>query len=219
MIHELRRYTLRPGTQTEYLKHSTEVGRKVRGDRYGKLEGYWTAEVVPLNQLYHLWTFASFEERARLRAELDRNEEWQRYLPSIRPMMLAQENTILTAARPLRPPTGGGHVYELRTYRCHVGKANEWLTRFQEALPTREQYSPNVGLWSTEFAQLNQIVHLWAYPDLDARADVRRRALQDPVWQAFVAASASCSRARTCSTTTDTPSGRRRKRSTRRTPR
>lgn len=44
MIHELRRYTLRPGTQAEYLKHSTEVGRKIRGDRYGKLEGYWTAE-------------------------------------------------------------------------------------------------------------------------------------------------------------------------------
>jgi hypothetical protein len=191
MIHELRRYTLRPGTVAEYLKQSVEVGREIRGDRYGKLEGYWATEVGLLNRLYHLWNFASFEERARLRRDLERNEAWQRYLPSIRPMMLAQENMILAAAGPVSPPTGRPHVYELAVSRCHVGKAEEWLARFREALPARERYSPNVGVWSTVLGQLNQVVELWAYPDLDARADVQRRAAQDPAWKTFLAASAS----------------------------
>ena len=44
MIHELRTYTLVPGKQGEYLKLSGDVGRKARGDKYGKLEGHWFTE-------------------------------------------------------------------------------------------------------------------------------------------------------------------------------
>ena len=44
MIYELRTYTLSPGKQGEYLKLNSEVGRPIRGDKYGKLEGSWTTE-------------------------------------------------------------------------------------------------------------------------------------------------------------------------------
>jgi NIPSNAP len=54
MIHELRTYTLMPGKQGEYLKLNGEIGRKIRGDKYGKLEGYWSTESGTLNQLVHL---------------------------------------------------------------------------------------------------------------------------------------------------------------------
>ncbi|HLE99242.1 MAG TPA: NIPSNAP family protein, partial [Gaiellaceae bacterium] len=37
-----------------------------------------------------------------------------------------------------------------------------------------------------EVAQLNEVVHLWAYRDLNDRAAVRAKALQDPEWQAFI---------------------------------
>jgi hypothetical protein len=39
MIYELRTYTLQPGKQGEYLKLNAEIGRPIRGDKYGKLEG------------------------------------------------------------------------------------------------------------------------------------------------------------------------------------
>ena len=39
MIYELRIYTLPPGAQAEYVRIATEVGRKARGDRYGKFQG------------------------------------------------------------------------------------------------------------------------------------------------------------------------------------
>lgn len=187
MIHELRTYTLVPGTQAQYLKLSAEMGRRIRGDRYGKLEGFWTTEFGTLNQVVHLWSFTDLGERARLRAELQQNTEWtQGYLGQVRPMLVAQENKILIPQLPLKPPTGDGHVYELRWYRCHVGKAPEWLAHFKAVMPVREKYSPNVGLWQTEMGPLNEVVHLWVYRDLNERAAVRARVLQDPEWQAFL---------------------------------
>jgi hypothetical protein len=101
-------------------------------------------------------------------------------------MLLAQENKILSPQLPLTPPAEAGHVYELRTYRTHVGKAREWLGHFKAIMPVREKYSKNVGLWQTEMGQLNEVVHLWAYRDLNDRAAVRSKAVQDPEWQAFL---------------------------------
>jgi NIPSNAP len=188
MIYELRAYTLVPGTQGQYLKLSAEVGRKIRGDRYGKLEGFWATESGLLNQVVHLWSYADLNERDRLRAELSKNEEWTKsYMPQTRSLVLAQENKILSPQLPLKPPAGDGHLYELRSYRCHTGKAGDWLAHFKAILPVREKYSRNVGLWQTELGQLNEVVHLWAYRDLNERGAVRAKVVQDPEWQAFLA--------------------------------
>ena len=123
MIYELRTYTLQPGKQGEYLKLNSEVGRPIRGDKYGKLEGSWTTEFGTLNQYVHLWAYADLVERERLRGELAKNEAWSRdYVSKIRPLLLAQENKILSAQLPLKPPADGGHIYELRTYRTSGGQ-------------------------------------------------------------------------------------------------
>jgi NIPSNAP len=53
-------------------------------------------------------------------------------------------------------------------------------------LPAREKYSKIVGLWQTEAGQPNEICHIWAYPDLNARAEARAAALKDPAWQEFL---------------------------------
>lgn len=191
MIYELRTYTLAPGRQAEYLKLNAEVGRAVRGDNYGKLEGSWTTEFGTLNQFWHLWNYPSLDERDRLRGELQKKDDWTKgYVPKIRPLILAQENKFLSPQLPLKPPTDAGHVYELRWYRAHTGKAGEWLGLFKAIMPTREKYSKNVGLWQTEAGQLNEVVHLWAYRDLNHRAQVRGDVMKDPAWQEFLGKSA-----------------------------
>jgi hypothetical protein len=190
MIYELRTYTLQPGTQPQYIKQSAEVGRKIRGDNYGKFEGGWTTEFGTLNQYVHLWGFADLNERERLRGELAKNEAWNKeYLPISRPMMLAQENKILKPVVPMTPPSDSGNIYELRWYRAHVGKAGEWLELFKAVLPTRDKYTRRVGLWQTESGQLNEVVHMWVYKDLNDRAASRARMAGDPAWQAFIAKS------------------------------
>ena len=51
MIHELRTYTLMPGTAPVVAKNSGTIARDIRDDDYGKLEGYWLTEIGALNQL------------------------------------------------------------------------------------------------------------------------------------------------------------------------
>jgi hypothetical protein len=192
MIYELRTYTLQPGTQPQYIKQSAEVGRKIRGDNYGKFEGGWTTEFGTLNQYVHLWGFADLNERERLRGELAKHEAWNKeYLPISRPMMLAQENKILKPVVPLTPPSDSGNIYELRWYRAHVGKAAEWLEMFKAVLPTRDKYTRRVGLWQSESGQLNEVVHMWVYKDLTDRAASRAKMAGDPAWKAFVGKSPS----------------------------
>jgi hypothetical protein len=70
MLYELRTYTLKPGTLADMVKAASTVSRDIRGNDYGKLEGYWSTEIGPLNQVLHLWSYRDYDERTRLRAEL-----------------------------------------------------------------------------------------------------------------------------------------------------
>jgi hypothetical protein len=187
MIQELRIYTLAPGVQPAFLAHAQNVAMSVRGNRYGRLEGYWTSEFGTLNQVFQLWSFTDLHERARLLGELSGVEEWtQRYLPQARSMILSQETSILAPTLPIDAPPQGPNLYELRRYTTHPGKASEWLALIKQVAPARRALSPIVGVWGSELGALNQVLHLWAYRDLNHRASVRKQAAQDPAWRDFV---------------------------------
>jgi hypothetical protein len=104
MIVEERIYTLYPGKQAEYLKLYQEEGLEVQSRILGRMVGYFTTEVGPLNQVIHMWGYDSFEERLRRRAELFRDGAWLGYVAKIRPLILSQENKILlpTPFSPIR---------------------------------------------------------------------------------------------------------------------
>jgi hypothetical protein len=191
MIYELRTYTLKPGTLPEFLRLSAEIGRPIRGDRYGTLVGSWSTELGGLNRYVHLWTYDSLDERERLRTEMGQNPDWQAYTPKTAPLILKQENMILKLHEGVgfHPVAGDGHLYEMRTYQTHTGMVGQWASAIAEAMPTREKYSKVVGLWTTEIGPLNTAVHIWVYDDLNQRASARGAAMQDPDWQAFVAKS------------------------------
>jgi len=188
MLYELRTYTLKPGAVGDMVKAASTVSHDIRKNDFGKLEGYWFTEIGPLNQVLHLWSYGDFNERARLRGELAKNSRWTgEYLPLIRPLLMLQEVRLLNAIRPPVAPASTGNVYELRNYRAKpAGAAKQWLDAFTAALPAREKYSKIVGLWQTEAGQPNEVCHLWAYPDLNARAKARGDAMKDPVWQEFL---------------------------------
>jgi len=188
MIYELRTYTVKPGTIGDLVKAASTISRDIRGDNYGKLEGYWLTEIGPLNQVLHMWSFASFEERTRLRAELAKDPRWNdEYVALIRPLLIRQDVRLMRAVRPPVAPSSTGNVYELRNYRAKpAGGLKQWLEAFTAVLPAREKYSKIVGLWQTEAGQPNEACHIWAYPDLNTRAEVRANTMKDPAWQDFL---------------------------------
>ncbi len=169
MIYELRTYTVKPGTLGDIVKAASTVSRDVRGDNYGKLEGYWFTEIGPLN-------------------DLAKNPRWNgEYIPLIRPIVVRQDVRLLSAIRAPVAPASSGNIYELRNYRARaVGPVRQWIEAFTAVLPAREKYSKIVGLWQTEAGQPNEVCHIWAYPDLNARAKARGDAMKDPAWQEFL---------------------------------
>jgi NIPSNAP len=193
MIYELRTYTLRPGTLPDMVKAASTVSREIRGNDFGKLEGYWSTEIGPLNQVMHLWSYNSYDERTKLRAELGKNPRWgAEYLPLIRGLLMRQDIRLLNALIAPVAPATTGNIYELRNYRAKPGGAvRQWLEIFTAALKHREKYSKIVGLWQTEAGQPNEVCHMWAYPDLNARAKARGDAANDPGWKEFLGKSGS----------------------------
>jgi hypothetical protein len=191
MIHELRIYTYRQGTVPDVLKNSATVSRAIRGDDYGKLEGYWFTDIGPLNRVVHLWAYTDLNERARLRAALAKNERWiKEYQPLNKDVMVRQDIRLMDPVIGPVAPAETPNVYEMRTYRIKPGAVRQWVGLMTKILPVRERYSKPVGLWITDAGQPNEVVHIWPYKDLNHRAQVRAAAVADPEWQVFLAESA-----------------------------
>lgn len=188
MIHQLRVYTAKPGTVPKILEASGTVARRIReGDKYGVLEGHWSSEIGPLNQYAHLWAYDSLAEMERLRAELGKIPAWQsEYVPMIRPHVLRQQVHILRPVIDMKMPKGEGNFHELRRYRLQLGKAAEWTQRMAEHMVAREKYSQNLGLWTSEFPDPNEVVHLWSYESWEHRMEARAGSQADPEWQKFL---------------------------------
>lgn len=186
MIYELRTYTTRQGAVPAILKANEEVGRPVRGDDYGKLEGYWYTDIGPLNQVMHLWSYTDMAERDQLRQDLGANEGWvKEYIPLIRPLIVKQELRFMQAYRDMTPPAEGGNFYEFRNYRVKPGMAGEWIEKFVAVMPTREKYSLNNCAWVTQSPDPNEVCHLWSYKDTNERKQARDGVGGEAAWQEY----------------------------------
>jgi hypothetical protein len=187
MIYEMRTYTFHQGKLPAYLDLARNVGRPVRRQDYGTNHGYWVAEFGSLNQVWHLWSYASLDERARMRDELAKNERWTReYVPNVRPLLVRQDIRFLNPVYGINPPVKEGGFYELRMYRTQPGLATSWAAAFRDNMKIREKYSRNIGIWTGEAPQPNEIWHMWNYQDSNERAKVRTASFKDPEWVNFV---------------------------------
>lgn len=183
MIHELRIYTMKPGRMPEYLEYARTIGRPARGNDYGVVHGYWTTEFGTLNQVWHIWSYDSLDERARLRGELAKNEAWTKeYVPRIRPLIEKQDIRFMHPMKDIGAPQQEGGIYEMRIYRTEMGMARPYAEEYMKVMPLRERYSRNIGLWVGESPQPNEVLHMWNYPSADARAKTRAELFKDQAW-------------------------------------
>ena len=98
MIYEMRTYDVKPGLLSAYLKLFNDVGLPERKP-HNNLVGFWFTEFGDLNQVVHIWTWESLDQRAVLRAELLQNPKWaQDFLPLAMPMLDRMHSVIMNAA-------------------------------------------------------------------------------------------------------------------------
>ncbi|MDD2130477.1 NIPSNAP family protein [Pseudomonas sp. 17391] len=77
--------------------------------------------------------------------------------------------------------------FELRTYTLDPLKMADWLALYQShALAVQSEHLGNlVGFFTSEFGEVNQVVHLWGYASLDERMQRRAAMAADPRWAEF----------------------------------
>ncbi|MBI4200742.1 MAG: NIPSNAP family protein [Chloroflexi bacterium] len=181
MIHELRTYTLRPGTVAE----AESRFEKALPGRLGlsKLGGFWHTEVGPLNQILHLWPYDDLAHRTRVREEARKAPNWP---PDIREFIVSQESEILVPAPFMHPLSEKrlGNIYEMRMYTYQAGTIPEVVKRWGERVEERERFSPLAGAWYTDIGGLNKFIHLWPYESFEARERARAEAARSGRWPA-----------------------------------
>jgi hypothetical protein len=79
-------------------------------------------------------------------------------------------------------------IVEERIYTLQVGAVPEYVRLYHgEGLAIQEPILGHlVGYYTTELGPLNQVVHLWAYQDLEDRRERRARLLADERWREYV---------------------------------
>ena len=88
MLHELRFYEIAPGKLDDYIDHAGKVAVPFRGDKFGKLLGFWACEIGAANCVFNLWEHESVATREVLRAQLQKEAVWRNdYLQHSQPLM------------------------------------------------------------------------------------------------------------------------------------
>jgi hypothetical protein len=80
-------------------------------------------------------------------------------------------------------------LVEQRTYTTYPGKWRDYLALYEaEGLEIQKRILGRmVGYYRSEGGILNQIVHMWAYEDMNEREQRRSQLMADPDWLSYVA--------------------------------
>ena len=104
MLVEQRTYTFRPGQVAAFLDAYMDGVCDLQSRVLGKMIGYFTTDIGPLNQTVHLWGYDTLNERMQRRKTLVETPEWQAFLAKVLPLIVTMETKILipTAFSPIR---------------------------------------------------------------------------------------------------------------------
>ncbi len=100
MIFDHRTYTCKPGTVPLQLSLYEKHGKAPQEKHLGKPVLYGITETGAINTYIHVWAYEDAADRARRRAAMQADPDWQDFLKRSAEAgnLLAQENQILTAA-------------------------------------------------------------------------------------------------------------------------
>ncbi|WP_291935352.1 NIPSNAP family protein [Limnohabitans sp.] len=97
MIVEHRTYTIKALHTGDFLKLYERAALPLQLKYLGHLIGFYVSEIGPLNEVVHLWGFASLAERERRRALMEADPGWAVYRQSLLELdvVVAQSTKIL----------------------------------------------------------------------------------------------------------------------------
>jgi len=170
--------TLRPGTNAAALKQleSSLVGAGARG----RLLACWYSDIGALNRVMIIRGFAEdaalMENRNALALGAD-------------PFGLGDMTETLSSDSfmpfdfvPPMQPGKVGPVFEVRTYLAKPGGLAPTIEIWRRHLPARLKLSPILTAMHTLGGPTPRFMHVWPYPDMNARQRIRADAVKSGVW-------------------------------------
>lgn len=179
MIYEMRTYDIKPRSLAEVEKRFGEAYEKRK--KYSELGAFFHTEIGPLNQIIHIWPYKDLEERTKIRTAAVNDKVWP---PNIGEFLVTMRSEIFMPfdVSPPMTPAKLGPYFEMRTYTHKAGDLPKLRKVWETAVPERLKFSPLTAAWYSELGGLNKFVHIWPYPSLDARNEVRAKTQAAGVW-------------------------------------
>ncbi|MBC7781440.1 MAG: NIPSNAP family protein [Proteobacteria bacterium] len=161
ILHEYRIYDFHDAGRARFLALFEEIALPLRRSRPGALLGMWLADRAGVQQLHHLWSYDSFEQRAATRGELATDVTWvETFVQPIVPLIAAQRVALLTPKAdwtPVRAP-----VAQMTTFHCVAFRAASVVAALL-APGTTER----MGVWTCESPDPHSVYSLRDAADSD----------------------------------------------------
>jgi hypothetical protein len=185
VIFEIRTYNLKPYAVPDYEKAFSEA-YPTRAQYGDNLWGYFHTEIGPLNQIVHIWSYESLQQRADIRAASmkDTSGKWPPTAAG-RELIVSQENDIILPIKGVNETPGKqewGGLYELRMYTYPSGSLAKVIPAFAEKLAERSAVYPVAGIFTSDLGNLNRLYQLFPYKDWAHRDKVRGELREKGIW-------------------------------------
>ncbi|KAI8849613.1 hypothetical protein BC829DRAFT_369222 [Chytridium lagenaria] len=185
-VHKLQTHNVKPEAWDDYVGLVSEHYARIseNPDFKVRLYGSWKTEIGPLDQALHIWEYNKYQGYDESTLQLSKDAMYQKFMKDLRPMLRSRESQIMLefAFWEGSSPSFQDGIYELRTYRLKPGRMLEWEHEWKKGLEARRQFVQPVGAWFSQVGDLNYVHHLWAYPNLHVRKEMREASWQVDGW-------------------------------------
>ncbi|KAI1782696.1 NIPSNAP-domain-containing protein [Ganoderma leucocontextum] len=195
-IHGLEIHKVKPDSVTEYKKAAEAYYTAIKDDPelHVKLSGSWETVIGEQDVFYHILEYENYRGYDNTTQKIKNSEHLNTYnklIPYLtsRSQQLCQEFAFF----PTIPPRTEGGIFELRTYQLHPGTLLQWEQTWRKGIEARRQFVEPVGAWFSQVGRLHQVHHMWQYPDLHSRKEMREKAWALDGWAQTVSKTAEFS--------------------------
>jgi hypothetical protein len=104
VIVEHRTYTLKALHTGEFLQLYERAALPLQIKYLGHMIGFYVSEIGPLNEVVHLWGFASLAERERRRSRMEADPAWASYRQALLELdVVIEQNTKILRSTSFSP--------------------------------------------------------------------------------------------------------------------
>ncbi|RKP37335.1 hypothetical protein BJ085DRAFT_20206 [Dimargaris cristalligena] len=185
-VHEICEHSVKPDCHDEYVALISDFYPRLTRDMNPrvKLCGSWQTDVGRLDNFVHIWEYEGYPAHGELLHQLKTNSEYLEFQRHCMKLLARRNSQIMLefAFWPTSPPVTTHGVYELRSYRLKPGNLLEWESNWRKGIECRKGLEHPIGAWFSQLGGLNQVHHMWAYPDLETRKRAREEAWSNDAW-------------------------------------